>query len=150
MKKELEVAAIENGTVIDHIPSEKLFTIVSLLGLDKMENAVTIGFNLASKKMGKKSLIKVAGKFFTDEEINRLSLVAPNVVLNIIKNYEVTGKKTASMPEEIHNIIKCGNPKCITNNEPMPTVFNVIDKAHGILKCKYCEKAFDLRSIKLK
>ena len=87
MKKELEVAAIENGTVIDHIPSEKLFTIVSLLGLDKMENAVTIGFNLASKKMGKKSLIKVAGKFFTDEEINRLSLVAPNVVLNIIKNY---------------------------------------------------------------
>ena len=72
------------------------------------------------------------------------------MVLNIIKNYEVTEKKTASMPEEIHNIIKCGNPKCITNNEPMPTVFNVIDKAHGILKCKYCEKAFDLRSIKLK
>ena len=28
-KKELQVAALENGTVIDHIPSEKLFTVVS-------------------------------------------------------------------------------------------------------------------------
>lgn len=150
MKKELEVAAIENGTVIDHIPSEKLFTVVSLLGLENMKNAITIGFNLHSKKMGTKSLIKVAGRFFTDEEINRLSLVAPHVVLNIIKNYEVIEKKTVNMPEKIEGIIKCGNPKCITNNEPMQTVFYLTDRTKGILKCKYCEKAVEVNNIKLK
>ena len=146
MKKELEVAAIENGTVIDHIPSEKLFTIVSLLGLDKMENAVTIGFNLASKKMGKKSLIKVAGKFFTDEEISRLSVVAPNIVLNIIRDFEVTEKKTVITPDDIRGIVKCNNPKCITNNEPMQTHFHV---ANGILTCHYCEKEQDINKVEL-
>ena len=68
-KKELQVAALENGTVIDHIPSEKLFTVVSLLGLKQMSNNITIGFNLQSKKLGKKGIIKIADKFFTDDEI---------------------------------------------------------------------------------
>ena len=76
-KKELQVAALENGTVIDHIPSEKLFTVVSLLGLKQMSNNITIGFNLESKKLGKKGIIKIADKFFTDDEINRIAVVAP-------------------------------------------------------------------------
>ena len=57
-KQELQVAALENGTVIDHIPSEKLFTVVSLLGLQQMSNNITIGFNLNSKKLGdRKSVV---------------------------------------------------------------------------------------------
>ena len=84
-KKELQVAALENGTVIDHIPSEKLFTVVSLLGLKHMSNNITIGFNLQSEKLGKKGIIKIADKFFTDDEINRIAVVAPNVKLNIIR-----------------------------------------------------------------
>ena len=139
-KKELQVAALENGTVIDHIPSEKLFTVVSLLGIQEMTNNITIGFNLASKKLGKKGIIKVADRFFTDEEINRIAVVAPNVKLNIIRNYEVVEKREVVLPDELRGIVKCANPKCITNNELMPTRFHVIDKENCVIKCHYCEK----------
>lgn len=139
-KKELQVAALENGTVIDHIPAEKLFTVVSLLGLEHMQNNITIGFNLNSKKLGKKGIIKIADKFFCDDEINRIAVVAPNVKLNIIRNYEVVEKREVSLPDELHGIVKCANPKCITNNEPMPTFFHVIDKDKCIIRCHYCEK----------
>ena len=138
--KELLVAAIESGTVIDHIPTEKTFQVVNLLKLQNENHPVTIGFNLPSKKVGKKGIIKISNKFFTDEEINRLSVVAPKIVLNIIKDYEVVEKKTVETPDELKGIVKCNNPKCITNNEPMLTVFNVVDKAHGILNADIATK----------
>jgi len=139
-KQALQVAALRNGTVIDHIPAEKLFTVVSLLGLEHMENNITIGFNLESKKMGTKGIIKIADKFFCDEEINRISVVAPHVKLNIIRDYEVIEKKEVYMPDDLKGIVKCANPKCITNNEPMATLFHVTDKENCVLKCHYCEK----------
>ena len=126
-KKELQVAALENGTVIDHIPSDKLFTVVSLLDLQHLDSNITIGNNFESKKLGKKGIIKIANRFFSDEEISRLSVVAPNMKLNIIRNYEVV----------------------ITNNEPMQTWFHLIDKEHGVLKCHYCEKEQQVDNIKL-
>lgn len=148
-KKELQVAALENGTVIDHIPSDKLFTVVSLLNLKDMDSNITIGYNLESKKLGKKGIIKIADKFFSDEEINRISVVASNIKLNVIRNYAVVEKKEAIMPDELKGIVKCNNPKCITNNEPMQTWFHVIDKEKGLLKCHYCEKEQQKDNIKL-
>ena len=148
-KKEMQVSAIENGTVIDHIPAEKTYEVVDLLGLKNSLSPVTIGYNLPSKKSGKKGIIKITNRFFSQEEISRLSVVAPKIVLNIIKDYEVAEKKTVELPEELRGIVKCNNPKCITNNEPMQTVFNVIDKAQGILKCRYCDKEQDINNIKL-
>ena len=148
-KQALQVAALKNGTVIDHIPSDKLFTVVALLGLQDSDSNITIGNNFESKKLGKKGIIKVADRFFTDEEISRLSVVAPNVKLNIIRDYEVVEKKQVLMPQELRGIVKCANPKCITNNEPMITLFHVIDKEHGILKCHYCEKEQSKEGIKL-
>ena len=145
-KNEMLVAAIENGTVIDHIPSEKTYQVAQLLELQNLGTPVTIGYNLLSKKLGKKGIIKVADKFFTDEEISRLSVVAPNIVLNIIHGYEVVEKKTVVTPEEIKGIVKCNNPKCITNNEPMPTHFHV---ENGILTCHYCEKEQDINKVEL-
>lgn len=145
-KKERLVAAIENGTVIDHIPADKTFQVVSLLGLQYETNPVTIGYNYPSKKVGKKGIIKVFDRFFTDDEISRLSVVAPKVVLNIIRNFEVVEKKTVDTPEELRGIVKCNNPKCITNNEPMPTHFHVAD---GILTCHYCEKEQDINRVEL-
>ena len=148
-KKERLVAAIENGTVIDHIPAEKTYQVVSLLELDKSPEPVTIGSNYPSKKLGKKGIIKVTDKFFTDEEISRLSVVAPNVVLNVIRDYEVVEKKTVTTPDKICGIVKCNNPKCITNNEPMQTIFHVIDKANGTIRCHYCDKEQDISHVKL-
>lgn len=148
-KKELQVAALENGTVIDHIPSDKVFTVVSLLDLQNTDGNITIGNNFESKKLGKKGIIKVADRFFTDEEVSRLSVVAPNIKLNIIRHYEVVEKKQIVMPDELKGIVKCNNPKCITNNEPMQTWFHVVDKEQGILKCHYCEKKQQKDNIKL-
>jgi aspartate carbamoyltransferase regulatory subunit len=137
--KELQVAALQNGTAIDHIPSEQLFKVVSLLEIENLRTRVTIGYNLDSKKMGKKGILKIADKFFEEDEINRISLIAPSVNLNIIRDYEVVEKKLVRLPDELLGIVKCNNPKCITNNEPMKTHFKVIDKENVTIKCQYCE-----------
>ena len=148
-KKERLVAAIENGTVIDHIPAEKTYAVASLLGLQKLQTPVTIGYNYPSKKLGKKGIIKIEDKFFTDEEISRLSVVARNVVLNVIRDYEVVEKKKVVTPDTLKGIVRCNNPKCITNNEPMNTIFHVIDKNSGIIKCHYCDKEQVISEVKL-
>ena len=148
-KKERLVAAIENGTVIDHIPAEKTFQVVNLLELQNLSTPVTIGYNFSSSKVGCKGIIKVSDKFFTDDEISRLSVVAPNIILNIIHDYEVVEKKQVITPDVLHGIVKCNNPKCITNNEPVSTIFNVVDKVAGTLKCHYCDKEQQMDKVEL-
>ncbi len=145
-KKERLVAAIEQGTVIDHIPAAKTYQVAQLLGLFDLKTPVTIGINYPSQKVGNKGIIKVSDKFFTDDEISRLSVVAPKVILNIIRDYEVVEKKTVETPAEIRGIVKCNNPKCITNNEPMQTYFHVVD---NLLTCHYCEKEQDISKVEL-
>jgi len=141
--RELKVSAIRNGTVIDHIPATSLFKVISILGLDKISNHLTFGTNLESKKLGRKSIIKISGKFFKDDEINKIALVAPDAKLNIIKDYEVVEKKVVEVPDYITGIAKCFNPKCITNAERVITRFTVISKKNVALKCHYCEKITD-------
>ena len=149
-KKELQVAALENGTSIDHIPPEHLFKVAQLIGLSEMENRITFGNNLESRKMGRKGMIKIADKFFEEDEISRIALVAPNVILNIIRDYEVVEKKNITLPDALIGIVKCNNPKCITNNEPMLTHFYVTDKDKGIIKCRYCERKTNKEDIVIK
>lgn len=145
-KKERLVAAIEQGTVIDHIPANKTYDVAALLGLFNLNTPVTIGINYPSQKVGNKGIIKVSDKFFTDDEISRLSVVAPKVILNIIRDYEVVEKKTVETPSKIRGIVKCNNPKCITNNEPMQTYFHVNGNT---LTCHYCEKEQDINKVNL-
>ncbi|MEW5845024.1 MAG: aspartate carbamoyltransferase regulatory subunit [Bacteroidota bacterium] len=142
-KKHLSVSAIESGTVIDHIPAQNLFKVITILGLDKIPNQITFGTNLESKLLGKKAIVKIAGKFFERDEINRIAMVAPHAKLNIIKNYEVTEKMLVEVPNEIVGIVKCVNPKCITNVEKVTPKFKVVDKSSVSLKCHYCEKITD-------
>ena len=149
MRKELQVAALENGTAIDHIPSDAVFKVVTLLQLQKLNNRITIGNNLKSSKMGSKGIIKVSDKFFREDEINRIALVAPNVNLNIISNFEVVEKKKVVLPDEIIEIVRYNNHKCITNNEPMKTRFHVIDKELVELQCHYCELKIRKEEIEL-
>ncbi len=149
MKKQLMVAAIKDGTVIDHIPSNKLFAVVNLLHLDRMTSAVTIGYNLESQELGRKSIIKIADKFFTDEELNQLAVVCPNLTLCIIRDYDVVEKRTVTLPDELHGIVHCTNPKCITNNEPMKTHFHVHGDDRNALKCHYCNTIIKLDKVKL-
>ncbi len=148
-KKELQVSAIENGTVIDHIPAEHLFQVITILGLDKYTHAITFGNNLESRKLGKKAIIKVADLFFEDSEINKISLIAPHAKLNIIKDYQVVEKKVVETPTEIIGIAKCMNPKCITNVEEVTTKFKVINESPISLKCHYCEKITDKDNVEV-
>lgn len=148
-RQEMLVAAIKNGTVIDHIPADKTYKVATLLGLEKLDTPVTLGYNYHSMKLGRKGIIKVEDRYFTDEELSRLSVVAPGVVLNIIKDYEVVEKKRVTMPEKLVGIVRCNNPKCVTNNEPMPTVFHVTDEDKGTLRCHFCEKEQKISKVEL-
>jgi aspartate carbamoyltransferase regulatory subunit len=145
----MEVSAIENGTVIDHIPANVLFKVISILNLDKIDKQITFGTNLISKKLGRKAIIKLSDTFFIDKEINKIALVAPQAKLNIIRNYTVVEKRIVEVPEEIIGIAKCMNPKCITNNEKITTRFEVVSSKEVRLKCHYCEKITDQEHIEI-
>jgi aspartate carbamoyltransferase regulatory subunit len=147
-RQELIVSALDHGTVIDHIPCDRLFEVIRLLHLQDMTSKVTIGYNLKSAKMGTKSIIKIADRFFTDAELNQLSVVAPDVTLAVIRDYEVVEKRQVSMPHEICGIIRCNNPKCITNNEPMPTLFHIVDEDPSLVRCHYCNHEQDIKQVK--
>ncbi len=140
LRKELKVSAIENGTVIDHIPSSSVFQVISILNLSTVTDQILFGTNLDSRKMGTKGIIKVKGRFFESDEINKIALVAPTATLIVIRNFEVVEKKKVSIPDRVEKIVKCFNPNCITNHEDVPTKFQVIDKKDLKLRCHYCEK----------
>jgi len=124
--KELKVSAIENGTVIDHIPASALFQVIKMLKLDVFDQMVLFATNLESKKFGSKGIIKVSNKFFRPEELNKIALVARKTLVEI--------------PDNIVGIVKCFNPNCITNIEEITTRFTVVSKEDTRLKCHYCEK----------
>lgn len=149
-KLKLKVSAIKEGTVIDHIPAKNLFNVITILGLDKIENQITFGTNLESGKLGQKAIIKVSNKFFEDDEINKIALIAPHAKLNIIRDYEVVEKKVVEIPDTISGIVKCFNPKCITNHERITTCFKVVEKDPISLKCKYCEKITTANQIQMR
>ena len=149
-KKELAVAALRNGTVIDHIPAQSLFKVVRLLDVENLTSSVTIGYNLDSKLIGKKGILKVADVFFPIETLNRLAIIAPNVNINEIRDYKVVRKFKVTLPDEVVGIVRCNNPKCITNNEPMRTHFEVVSYRPLSLKCHFCECVASAAEITLK
>ncbi len=139
-KKELHVSAIQNGTVIDHITSSGVLQVLRILNLETYEDRIYLGGNLDSKKYGKKAILKIENKFFREDEINKIALVAPNATLIEIRDYEVVKKTPVEIPNDVYHFIKCANPNCITNVEEVPTRFKVTDKNDLRLKCHYCEK----------
>lgn len=149
IKKELAVAALENGTVIDRIPSEQLFKVVAMLKLDTIANSITIGNNLNSSKIGRKGIIKVADYFFRDEEINKIALIAPEATINVIRDYKVVEKYSIKLHDTLRGIIRCNNPKCISNNEPMDTVFHVTRREPLEVTCHHCTRSMSSNEIEI-
>jgi aspartate carbamoyltransferase regulatory subunit len=151
MKGELIVKAIENGTVIDHIKAENIFKIISIIKIQDFDTQFFIGGNLDSKKYGKKAIIKIADKFPSMDDINRIALIDSNAVINIIHDFKVVEKKKVELPETITTYFKCINPKCITNNENVETKFKVINKVGNVnLKCYYCDKITGHNNLEVK
>lgn len=147
-RKELQVSALENGTVIDHISQGVVQQVLKILGLEECTEPIYMGANLESKKMGQKGIIKVANRFFKPQELNKIALIAPSATIIEIRDFEVKGKTKVSIPDEIYHIVKCFNPKCITNvDSDVETRFYVIDKEDLKLRCHYCEKITGKKNI---
>lgn len=139
----LLVAAIEQGTVIDHIPAGYGMEIVKLLKLAKHNQVVTLGLNLASQTLGVKDLIKVEGREISKEEASQIAIFAPNAKINIIRNFKVIDKFTVMMPRQVERWIVCPNKNCITNHESVKTSFTVHHFGENVeLKCHFCERVF--------
>ena len=137
---EQKVPAIENGIVIDHIPVQSTLKVVKLLELGS--ELVTFGNNLSSSKMGKKGLVKISDKYLTKAELGKISLVAPDAMISIIKDYKVIDKKKVDIPAMFDAILTCFNPKCITRHEPARTKFYVLSKNPLKIRCHHCESVF--------
>lgn len=151
MEKELKVAALRNGTVIDHIPAEKVFQVVSILRLKYYNQPLTIGNNYDSKRMIAKGIIKISDRYLANDEISKIALIAPNASINIIKEYQVVEKRALVLGDEINDVMHCANPVCITNHQQIPTKFFVIKEDNKVrLKCRYCEREVSQEDIKLK
>ena len=149
MNKTLSVSAIQNGTVIDHIPAGQALRIIHLLRLLKEKYRVTVGFNLSSQRMQLKDLIKIENHTLTNKQANEITVFAPDATINIIKNFEVTEKIITRLPESISGVFSCPNPACVTHGEPVETFFMIEEQGkHVQVQCKYCEKTFDRNHVK--
>ncbi len=134
----MNIDSITNGFVIDHITAGRGMKLYDLLGLDNLDCSVAIIKNVASKKMGKKDIIKIDADI--DINIDVIGYVDPGTTVNIIKNCELVEKRTIELPPMLTNVIKCKNPRCITSTEQeINHVFKLTDKDNGVYRCIYCE-----------
>ncbi|HCH01481.1 MAG TPA: aspartate carbamoyltransferase regulatory subunit [Vibrio sp.] len=140
---QLQVEAIKNGTVIDHIPAHIGIKVLKLFEMDNSNERVTVGLNLPSSALGAKDLLKIENTFITEEQAQKLALYAPHATVNQIEDYHVVKKLALTLPKVVTDVFNCANSNCITHNEPVSSTFTVIEKNDDIrLKCKYCEKSF--------
>lgn len=148
-KKELNISAIKDGTAIDHIPADSTFKVANILDLKNVKSVISVATNLTSKEMGKKGIVKIGGKYLTQEEVNKIAIVAPQATVNIIEDYEVKKKLNVSIPDIINRIIRCSNPNCVTNVEKTETRFYVLNKEPLNIKCHYCERYMNREDIEI-
>jgi len=139
-RKELSVSAIRDGTVIDHVRNEATFKVAEILRLPEQEQVVLVGMNLPSQRVGKKGIVKIEGRELTPQEVDKIALIAPDATLNIIKDFQVVEKRKVQLPGRVEGIVRCFNPNCITNRQPVSTCFDVISSDPVTLRCVYCER----------
>jgi len=135
---ELRVSKIRNGTVIDHVPGGQALNVLAILGIDGSGGEeVSVGMNVPSDRLGRKDIVKVEGRELSQDEVDVLSLIAPDATINIVDEYEVVDKRRLDRPEFVEGILSCPNRNCITtDDEPVDSKFEVLDDE---VRCVYCE-----------
>ena len=138
----MNIDSITNGFVIDHITAGRGMKLYDLLGLDNLDCSVAIIKNVASKKMGKKDIIKIECPIdFID--MNVLGFIDHTITVNIVKDSEIVEKKTLELPKEVVNVVKCRNPRCITSIEQeLEHIFVLTDPRKEVYRCKWCEEKY--------
>ena len=138
----LNVGALHEGFVLDHIKEGKAMTIYHDLKLDKLDCTVAIIKNAKSNKMGVKDIIKVECPI-ENLDLDILGFIDHNITVNIIKDEKIVEKRILKLPKQITNVIKCKNPRCITSIEQgLDQVFILADPEKEVYRCKYCEEKY--------
>jgi aspartate carbamoyltransferase regulatory subunit len=141
--KELKVTPIRNGTVIDHISVGMALQVIRILGIAERgaSSTVSVLMHVPSARMGWKDVVKVEDRELEPREVDRISLIAPHAVVNVIRNYNVEEKRAVTLPTEVVGILRCENHNCISNtSEPIESRFRVVRKEPLLLRCAYCER----------
>ncbi len=144
-EKTLKIEKIRKGTVIDHIPVGMALKVLKILNIEgDPGQTVSIAIHVKSRKLGLKDVIKIEERVLDSSELNKIALVAGKATISIVDDYDVIDKFEVEIPREISGILKCSNPKCITNSgEKVKTRFVVIAKKPLTLKCHYCEREME-------
>lgn len=134
----MNIDEISNGIVIDHITAGNGRKLYELLGLEELDCSVAFIKNVASFKMGKKDIIKIDSDIPVNVDV--IGYVDPGATVNVIKSGTVVEKISIAMPKELRNVIKCKNPRCITQVEQeIEHIFKLTDQQDKIYRCIYCE-----------
>lgn len=134
----MNIDSIKDGIVIDHITAGKAMKIYNLLGFDKLQCSIAIIKNVNSKKMGKKDIIKIDSNISINLEA--LGYIDPGITVDIIRDSKLVEKRHVDLPEKLHDVLKCKNPRCITSCEQeLEQIFTLTDKDNRIYRCMYCE-----------
>ena len=132
------IDSIQNGIVIDHITAGKSMELYQILGLDQLDCTVAILKNVTSGKLGCKDIIKIDREMDLDWDL--IGYVDPSITVNIIRDGKLVEKRTLKLPERIRGVLKCKNPRCITNQEHITNVkFHLVDTATNQYACEYCD-----------
>jgi len=145
---ELKVPAIKNGTVIDHLPPMATLWVARILANIEQEE-LTLGINLPSKTVKRKGMIKMANRYLSEEEVDRIAIVAPEATVNIIKDFKIEKKYKVMIPDEVKGLITCPNPRCVTNHQPVGSKFKHIHAKAYEFACLYCEIRVKLSDLKI-
>lgn len=140
MKKEIRITPLKSGTAIDHLNPGAAYKILEVLDLKSY--TVTAAMNVESRKMGRKDIIFIEGKILSENELSKIALIGKGATVNTIQNSQIIKKKELAYPTEAVAILRCINPKCITNAEKIETKFT-INKSPLEAKCIYCETVIE-------
>jgi aspartate carbamoyltransferase regulatory subunit len=133
------VAKLRSGTVIDHLPAGSALKCLALVGVPR-DGVVTIGLNLPSKRSRRKDILKMENRTLTAAEMARIALLGPRATVSFIEEFALVRKLRLELPTVIDGVVKCPNPSCITNNDPVTPRARVESADPVRLRCHYCER----------
>ena len=134
----MNIDSIQNGIVIDHIKAGYGMKIYQILGLDRLDCSVALLKNVVSVKYGKKDIIKIDREM--ELNLDAIGFVDPDATIVVIRDGKVVEKKKLDLPETLTDIIRCRNPRCISQTEQeIRHIFRLADREGHVYRCLYCE-----------
>ncbi len=137
----MNIDSIQNGYVIDHIRAGRSMEIYRYLKLDTLDCSVAIIKNAKSQHMGKKDIIKIDQEIPLDLDL--LGYIDPGITVNTIRDGKLVDKRKPEMPSRVVNVMRCKNPRCITQTEQeLDQIFLLADREKQVYRCFYCEAKY--------